>query len=432
MNGLAEKILPPRATPFVGELEVPGDKSISHRAVIFASLAKGQSKISHFLDGEDCLRTVDAFRAMGVEIEQDGETLLINSKGPSEFIEPKTPLYFGNSGTTTRLMIGLLSGLPFFTTIYGDESLTYRPMDRVIIPLKNMNAKIYGRENGKYLPLGIVGQSLQPIEYTLPVKSAQVKSALLLAGLFAEGETVITEQTKTRDHTETMLEVFGVLLDIDGNSIRLKGKQQLTPTDVYVPGDISSAAFFLAGAAAKQGSSLVLKNVGLNPTRTGIIDVLIKMGADLVIKNERKIGGELFGDIHLKSAPLKGVEISGEIIPRLIDEIPIIALVATQAEGKTVIKDAEELRVKETDRIAAVVNVLSTLGADITATEDGMIIKGKTELSGGKVSAYHDHRIAMMAAIASFFTKEEVVLDDDSSIAISYPNFFDDLNKITK
>ena len=428
---MAEKRLPPQSSPFVGELEVPGDKSISHRAVIFASLAKGQSKISHFLDGEDCLRTVEAFRAMGVEIVQDGDSLLITSEGPESFVEPKTPLYFGNSGTTTRLMIGLLSGLPFFTTIYGDASLTNRPMGRVTLPLAEMNAKIFGRGNGEYLPLGIVGQPLRAIHYTLPVKSAQVKSALLLAGLFADGEMEIVEKTKTRDHTETMLEAFGVSLDIDGNTIRMEGKQPLSATDVYVPGDISSAAFFLAGAAAKPGSSLILKKVGLNPTRTGILDVLSQMGAEITINNKQKIGGEHFGDIHIKSAPLQGIEISGDIIPRLIDEIPIIALLATQAEGTTIIKDAEELRVKETDRIDAVVDVLSTLGANIKGTEDGMIIEGKTDLNGGEISAYHDHRIAMMGVIASFFTKEEVVLDDDSSIAISYPRFFEDLNKIT-
>jgi 3-phosphoshikimate 1-carboxyvinyltransferase len=428
---MSEKRLEPNLNPFQGEIEVPGDKSISHRAVIFGSLAEGKSKIQNFLEGEDCFRTVEVFRQMGVKIEQEQDTLLIDSKGPDYFTEPTAPLYFGNSGTTARLMIGLLSGLPFFTTSYGDESLSNRPMDRVINPLSKMNAQISGRENGSYLPLAIQGSQLKPLTYTLPVKSAQVKSALLLAGLFADGVTTITEKSQTRNHTETMLEAYGVKLDIEENSISIAGKQPLTATDVYVPGDISSAAFFLAGAAAKPGSSLRLKKVGLNPTRAGILDVLFEMGAAIEITNKEQIGGEQFGDIFIKSSELQGVEISGELIPRLIDEIPIIALLATQAEGKTVIRDAEELRVKETDRIAAVVETLTTLGAKIEATDDGMIIEGKTPLTGGKISSYHDHRMAMMGAIASSYSKEEIIIDDISSIAISYPEFFNDYNNIT-
>lgn len=428
---MSEKRLTPQSAPFVGELEVPGDKSISHRAVIFGSLAEGTTRIDHFLDGEDCLRTVDAFRSLGVDIELDGESLIITSQGVENFQEPKKPLYFGNSGTTARLLIGLLAGLPFFTTVYGDPSLTERPMDRVTQPLEKMQAEIYGRKGGQYLPLAIKGKQLQGIEYTLPVKSAQVKSALLLAGLFADGKTVITEKIKTRNHTETMLEAFGADLDIDGNTIRLSGKQTLVATDVYVPGDISSAAFFLVGAAAKPNSRLVLKRVGLNPTRTGILDILEQMGASIDILDKQQIGGEVFGDILINGTSLKGTEISGEIVPRLIDEIPIIALAATQAEGKTVVKDAQELRVKETDRIHAVVDVLSTLGADISETEDGMIIEGKRPLTGGEISAYGDHRIAMMGVVASFFAKDDVVIDDVSSIAISYPRFFDDLHSIT-
>ncbi|MCF3941634.1 3-phosphoshikimate 1-carboxyvinyltransferase [Oceanobacillus alkalisoli] len=428
---MAEKKISPQSSALIGELEVPGDKSISHRAVIFGSLAKGQTKIDHFLDGEDCLRTVDAFRQMGVDIEQQGESIVINSGGAENLIEPKVPLYFGNSGTTARLMIGLLSGLPLFTTIYGDASLSERPMDRVVLPLSAMNAAISGRSDAKLLPLAINGKELQAIQYTLPVKSAQVKSALLFAGLFANGETVITEKAKTRNHTETMLEAFGAELAVQGNTIRMNGKQALKPVDIYVPGDISSAAFFLAAAAAKRDSSLVIKKVGLNPTRTGIIDVLTQMGAQIEISNKKRIGGELLGDVKISSSSLIGIEISGDIIPRLIDEIPIIALLATQAEGRTVIKDAAELRVKETDRIAAVVEVLTTLGASVTATEDGMIIEGNQELTGGNISAYHDHRMAMMGAIASFFTTEDIVIDDISSIAISYPSFFEDLKKIT-
>jgi len=428
---MSEHRLVPQTNGLTGEIEIPGDKSISHRSVIFGSLAKGKTKVSHFLESEDCLRTVDAFRAMGVEIEQKNDTLLINSQGAAALTEPLEPLYFGNSGTTARLMIGLLAGLPLFTTIYGDASLTKRPMDRVIDPLTEMNAEIIGREQARFLPIAINGKSLQKIDYTLPVKSAQVKSAILLAGLFAEGETKVTEKTKTRNHTETMLQAFGANLKVEGNTIHLSGDQNLTATDVYVPGDISSAAFFLAGAAAKSKSNLTLKKVGLNKTRTGILDVLTEMGANLQISDEKKMGGETFGDITITSGELTGIEISGEIIPRLIDEIPIIALLATQANGTTIIRDAEELRVKETDRIAAVVDVLTTLGADITATEDGMIIQGNTQLTGGSISSYDDHRIAMMGAIASLFTEDDVIIDDISSIAISYPSFFDDFEKVT-
>lgn len=428
---MSEHTIFPKFAGLKGEVEVPGDKSISHRAVMLGSLAKGKTKISHFLDGEDCLRTVNAFRLMGVSIEQDGQTITIDSQGATALQEPIVPLNFGNSGTTTRLMIGLLAGLPFFTTIYGDASLTKRPMDRVVHPLIEMNAAFTGRGEGRLLPLAIEGKQLKAINYTLPVKSAQVKSAILLAGLFADGETKVTEQTQTRNHSETMLEAFGADIKVEGNTVSISNKQALTATDVYVPGDISSASFFLAGAAAKPNSHLVLKNVGLNPTRTGIIDVLLKMGANMVINNEKKVGGEVFGDITIRSSELHGIEIAGEIIPRLIDEIPIIALLATQAIGKTTIRDAEELRVKETDRIAAVTDILSTLGANITATDDGMIIEGKTKLTGGKIKSYNDHRITMMGAIASIFTNEEIIIDDISSIAFSYPNFFKDFDKIT-
>ncbi|MHA6251105.1 3-phosphoshikimate 1-carboxyvinyltransferase [Oceanobacillus sp. CAU 1775] len=414
-----------------GEIEIPGDKSISHRAVIFGSLAEGVTKVSNFLDGEDCLRTVEAFRLMGVNIIQDQDSLVIESKGAKNLSEPLAPLYFGNSGTTARLMLGLLAGLPMFTTVYGDESLSKRPMDRVINPVSKMNGVFSGRQAAKFLPIAINGQKLTGITYDLPIKSAQVKSAVLLAGLFAEGETVVTEMTQTRNHTETMMEAFGANIQTDGKTTRLHGNQTLTATDIHVPGDISSAAFFLAASAAKPGSKLILKKVGLNHTRTGIIDVLLEMGASIEIMNQEKVAGELLGDLVIHSKALEGIEISGEIIPRLIDEIPIIALIATQAKGKTIIRDAEELRVKETDRIAAVVDVLSTLGAKITATDDGMIIEGTGQLDGGEIKSYNDHRIAMMGAIASFFTDEEIIIDDISSIAISYPNFFADLKKVT-
>lgn len=419
-------------SPITGEIEVPGDKSISHRAIMLGSLAKGTTVITNFLNGEDCLRTVEAFRALGVEIEQQGTTITIQSNGMNELKEPTSPLYFGNSGTTARLMLGILSGLPFFTTIYGDPYLTQRPMDRVTNPLQKMGVTLDGRSKKRFLPISIRGGNLTGIHYELPVKSAQVKSAILLAGLFANGETTVVEKTKTRDHTENLLTAFGADIKRTNNEITITNKQPLVATDVFVPGDISSAAFLLVAAAIVPNSELTIKKVGLNETRTGIIDVLQAMGASCEITNVQRLNGEVYGDIHIRYQELTGTTIAGDIIPRLIDELPIIALLATQAEGKTIIRDAEELRVKETDRIAAVVDVLSTLGANIEATKDGMIIQGKTPLTGGEISAYHDHRIAMMGVVASLIAKGPVTLDDDSSIAISYPTFFEDLSAISK
>lgn len=428
---MSECTLQQSNNPLSGEILVPGDKSISHRAVIFGSLANGITKITHFLDGEDCMRTVEAFREMGVSIDVHDTTLIIKSKGVKRLVEPDQPLDFGNSGTTTRLMLGILAGLPFFTTIYGDASLSKRPMDRVVNPLRQMGAIIDGRFNGSLLPIAVRGTAIKGINYTLPVKSAQVKSAILLAGLLAEGETKVTEPIPTRNHTENMLKAFGADLTIDGNTITVTNKSDLTGTDVHVPGDISSAAFFLVAGAIVPGSEILLKNVGLNPSRTGIIEVLNRMGAKIQIVTEHSTSGEAFGNVRIAHGSLKSITIEGEIIPRLIDEIPVIALLATQAEGTTVIRNAEELRVKETDRITAIVDVLSTLGADITATEDGLIIKGQTPLKGGKIASYDDHRIAMMGVIASLITDGEVTIDDTSCIAISYPNFFKDLESIS-
>ncbi|HLR41905.1 MAG TPA: 3-phosphoshikimate 1-carboxyvinyltransferase [Pseudogracilibacillus sp.] len=413
-----------------GEIAIPGDKSISHRAIMLGSLAKGKTVITNFLDGEDCLHTIDIFRAFGVSIEQKGKTVTIESDGYAHFTEPKTPLYFGNSGTTARLMLGILSGLPLFTTLYGDPYLTVRPMERVLTPLSLMGASIDGRENGHYLPMAVRGKRLQSITYELPVKSAQVKSAVLLAGLFADGTTRVIEQAKTRDHTENMLRAFGADLTVDGLQVSITNKNTLSPVDVLVPGDISSAAFFIVAAALVKDSKVTFKNVGLNETRTGILDVLHQMGADIQILNEREVSGEVLGDILVTYKKLQSTTIDGTLMPRLIDEIPIIALLATQAEGVTVIKDAEELRVKETDRIKAVVDVLSTLGARVEETEDGMIIHGQKTLHGGEIKSYHDHRIAMMGVIASLITTDDVILDDTSSINISYPSFFEDLNKL--
>lgn len=416
--------------PLNGSINIPGDKSISHRAVILGSLAEGTTKITNFLTSDDCMHTINTFRKLGVSIDQKGSSVEINSKGHLSLTEAKEPLYFGNSGTTARLLIGLLASLPLFSTIYGDPYLTERPMARVVDPLRKMGADISGRNNGELLPIAIQGQQLNGTIYHLPVKSAQVKSALLLAGLFANNQTTVVEKAITRDHTERMLQAFGAKLTIDSLTITIKQTKCLKSTDIHVPGDISSAAFFLVAGAIVPDSCITLHQVGLNPTRTGIIDVMIKMGANITFLNEQLRNNEPYGDITVQASPLKATTIKGDLIPRLIDEIPVIALLATQAEGTTVIKDAEELRVKETDRIRAVVEVLQALGANIQETKDGMIINGPTPLKGANVSAYYDHRMAMMIAIASLIAEGDVTLDDDSVINISYPHFFDHLNKL--
>ncbi|WJE14087.1 3-phosphoshikimate 1-carboxyvinyltransferase [Halobacillus sp. ACCC02827] len=424
--------LQPTDKKIIGELNVPGDKSISHRSVIFASLAEGTSKITNFLTGEDCLRTVQAFRDMGVEIEQDDGSLTIHGKGIAALQEPVVPINFGNSGTTARLMSGVLAGLSFFTTAFGDESLSKRPMDRVAVPLRKMGARISGRNKGGLLPLAFDGTSLQGYDHKLTVKSAQVKSALLLAGMLADGKTTVTEIGETRNHTEMLLPEFGVDVEVDGRTICITGNQQPTAADVKVPGDISSAAFFIVAAALLPGSDLVIKNVGLNNTRNGIVQTMQQMGADIRADVHTHIGKEPVGDVYIKGGSLKGIELGGQLIPNVIDEIPIIALAATQAEGTTIIKDAEELRFKETDRISAVADTLNTLGADVETTEDGLIIHGKGKLSGGVIHSYGDHRIGMMGAVASLVSEQAVTIQNKDCINISYPNFFEHLNQSLK
>ncbi|QBK25857.1 3-phosphoshikimate 1-carboxyvinyltransferase [Ureibacillus thermophilus] len=415
-----------------GIVTVPGDKSISHRAVMFGAIAKGKTTVTGFLHGEDCLSTIDCFRKLGVDIFVDGTNVEINSPGMDGWQEPKEVLYTGNSGTTTRLMLGILAGTNFHSVMTGDASIGKRPMDRVTKPLRQMGALISGREGGKYTPLAIQGTSLKAIDYTMPVASAQVKSAILLAGLKAEGTTIVREKEISRDHTERMLKQFGANIEVKDGVISIEGGQELYGTHIDVPGDISSAAFFLVAGAIVQNSEVVLKNVGINPTRAGIIEVMEQMGANLTINQEKTEAAEPTATITVRTSYLKGTTIEGEIIPRLIDEIPIIALLATQAEGTTIIRDAEELKVKETDRIAAVVTELEKLGADITATDDGMIINGPTSLKGAKLNTYGDHRIGMMAAIASLITDSPVEIDDADCIAVSYPTFFEHLDSLIK
>ncbi|MBJ8070186.1 3-phosphoshikimate 1-carboxyvinyltransferase [Bacillus mycoides] len=410
-----------------GKIVVPGDKSISHRSVMFGAIAEGTTKVSNFLLGEDCLSTIACFQKLGVQIEQSGNDVTIYGKGLANLQEPKEVLDVGNSGTTIRLMLGILANTPFHSTIIGDASIGKRPMKRVTDPLSKMNAQIDGRENGQYTPLSIRGGKVKGMHYHSPVASAQVKSAVLLAGLQGEGVTTVTEPMQSRDHTERMLRAFGCTVDVNGRTVSLQGGQQLKGADIEVPGDVSSAAFFLVAGAIVQNSKLVLENVGLNPTRTGILDVLTKMGALISINHIRNEEFEPCGDIMIETSKLKGIEIGGTLIPRLIDEIPVIALLATQAEGITVIKNAEELKVKETNRIDTVVDELGKLGAKIEPTSDGMIIYGKQSLKGNTVNSHGDHRIGMMLAIASCIIDGEVKIENSDAVAVSYPKFFEQL-----
>ena len=413
-----------------GTIQVPGDKSISHRSIMFGAIAKGTTTVEGFLLGEDCLSTIDCFKKLGVQITVDGTNVEIKSNGIEGWNEPTEVLYTGNSGTTTRLMLGILSGTNFHSIMTGDASIGKRPMRRVVDPLRLMGAQIAGRVDGQYTPLAIQGTKLQPIDYTMPVASAQVKSAILLAGLQAEGTTIVREKEVSRDHTERMLKQFGAEIDVVDGVVSLKGGQTLHGTHVNVPGDISSAAFFLVAGAITPNSKITLQNVGVNETRDGILRVLKQMGANVDVQIEDATAAEPTATITVETSSLQGITIEGDIIPTLIDEIPIIALLATQSNGKTIIKDAEELKVKETNRIDAVVNELKKLGANITATEDGMIIEGPTKLHGASLTTYGDHRIGMMGAVAAFITEGHVTLDDADCIAVSYPTFFDDVEKL--
>ncbi len=415
-----------------GELIVPGDKSISHRAIMLGSIAKGKTEVTGFLDGEDCLRTIEMFKQLGVSIERQGKNVWIDSPGLQDWKTPTDELYAGNSGTTTRLMAGILAGAHVTSVMTGDASLSNRPMDRVTVPLREMGASISSETASELLPLRIKGTSLQAIDYQNPVGSAQVKSAILFAGLQADGTTSVREKTTSRDHTEQMFKHFGADIESVDGKVSVTGGRALTGRNVHVPGDISSAAFFMVAASMIEGSAITLLNVGLNPTRTGVLDVLKEMGASIEITNETDENGERLGTVNISHQQLKPVEISGALIPRLIDELPIIALLATQADGTTVIKDAAELRVKETDRIAAVTEALSAVGANIEATDDGMIIHGPTPLTGGTMDSYGDHRLGMMAAIASLVASGPVTIKDPACIDISYPAFFEDLERLVR
>ena len=407
-----------------GSLRVPGDKSISHRSIIFGSLAKGVTKVHDILRGEDVLSTMQVFREMGVRIEDKGDLVEIHGCGFDGLQEPQRPLDMGNSGTSMRLITGVLAGQNFSAQMVGDDSLSKRPMDRISLPLRQMGVEIAGQTERDLPPLTIHGNpNLKPIQYQLPIASAQVKSALIFAALQAQGESLIIEKDLTRNHTEDMLLQFGGQLKVDGKEIRVAGKQELQAQEVVVPGDISSAAFWLVAGLIVPNSKITLTNVGINETRTGILDVIQAMGGKLSVSELDEVAKS--ATITVESSELHGTEIGGELIPRLIDELPIIALLATQAEGQTLIRDAEELKVKETDRIKVVADALNSMGADIQPTADGMIIQGKTSLKGASVHTYGDHRIGMMTAIAALLVKDgNVELERAEAINTSYPDFF--------
>ncbi len=414
-----------------GELTPPGDKSISHRAIILGSIAEGSTNVTGFLPADDTLSSAEAMRMLGVPIKIEKDTVKIWGKGTHGLTEPEDIIYAGNSGTTARFLSGLLSAQKFFSSITGDQYLRARPMDRVVIPLSLMGARIWGRDDGKRLPLAILGSNLRAINYSLPVASAQVKSAILLAALYAEGETEIVEPELTRDHTERMLSYLGVRIEKNGSSIKVRGPQKLEGgRTLSIPADISSASFFIVAALINPSSEILVKNVGLNPTRTGILEILKRMGGDIKIINEREECGEDIGDIVAKSSQLKAVEVAGEIIPQTIDELPIIAVAACYAEGETAIKDARELRVKETDRIKAMTTELRKFGAEVEELDDGMIIKGKEMLTGAKCSSWGDHRIAMALAVAATRASGRTEIKDAECVSISFPNFFEILNSL--
>ncbi|MFZ5899446.1 MAG: 3-phosphoshikimate 1-carboxyvinyltransferase [Bacillota bacterium] len=418
--------------PLKGVLRPPGDKSISHRAAIIGALAHGTTRIDNFLEGADCLSTLRCLQQLGVQIKgPDNGRVVVHGLGPGGLCEPSNVLDACNSGTTMRLLCGVLAGQPFFSVLTGDESLRRRPMARVINPLSEMGACILARDGNRFPPLAISGRRLQGISYRLPVASAQVKSAILLAGLNAEGATEVIEPVPSRDHTERMLASFGARISREGQAIRLH-PGRLDARDVVVPGDISSAAFFMVAATVIPGSDVTLLDVGVNPTRDGIIQVLREMGGDIEILHLSDSGGEPSADIRIRSAPLKGVTIAGSIIPRLIDEIPVLALAAVCAQGETVIRDAAELKVKESNRLAAIARELGRLGARVRETEDGLIISGGYPLRGATCESHGDHRIAMMVAIAGLVAKGTTEVVDGECVAVSYPGFAAALNMLTE
>lgn len=417
------------------EITVPGDKSISHRALMIGAIANGRTRVQNFLDSDDTLATMEILRAMGIRIERKESEVIVEGAGLYGLSEPENVLDAGNSGTTMRLCLGLLAGQNFYSVITGDDSLRKRPMKRVIEPLSKMDAKFFARQNNSVAPITVVGnRNLKPITYETPIASAQVKSAILLAGLYADGDTTVVEPARSRDHTERMLRSFGVQVDEVDTAVTVHGPaDELQAKDIFVPGDISSAAFFIIAGLIMKDSEIVIKNVGLNPTRTGILTVLREMGGDITVVNERTVNYEPIGDLVVRSSELNCVEIKGDIIPLLIDEIPILAIAASQANGKTSVRDAQELRYKETDRIKAITTELRRLGVEVEERPDGFDVYGKQKIKGGcTCESYKDHRIAMSLAIAGLVAQEPIEINKFECVNISFPNFVDILNSFNR
>ena len=430
------KEIRPAKRGLTGKIRVPGDKSVSHRSVMFSAIAKGQARVRNFLEAADCLSTAACMRALGAGVERQADgSFLVTGVGLHGLKEPQGVLDAGNSGTTLRLLLGILAAQPFFSALSGDASLSRRPMGRVVEPLTRMGATIRGRGANRFLPLAVLPHegSLRAMDYESPVASAQVKSAVLLAGLYAERETCLTEPALSRDHTERMLSAFGARIEREGTKVTIEPADELfAPEEIVVPGDISSAAYWLVAASLIEGSDIILQDVGVNPTRTGILDVLSDMGANITIDNERESGGEALADIRVRTASLRGTSFGGEIIPRLIDEIPILAVAALFADGDTVISGATELRVKETDRLAAVTTELNRLASGaVEAKEDGMVIHGGRTLSPASCRTYDDHRMAMSLAVAGA-AGVGVTLDAPSCVNISYPSFYQTLDGLVQ
>lgn len=420
-----------KQTNLRGTLTVPGDKSISHRAVMFGSLANATTRITHFLEGADCLSTISCFRKMGIDIDRNGDEILVHGKGLHGLSVPTGILDVGNSGTTTRLISGILAGQKFTSELDGDDSIRTRPMKRIMTPLTSMGADITSKLDNECAPLIIHGKPLHATHYDSPVASAQVKSCVLLAGMYADGITSVTEPFLSRNHTEIMLNYFGADITSEGTTASIKPEPVLEGREVQVPGDISSAAYFIAAGLLTPGSEILLKNVGINPTRAGILKVCMDMGADITLLNE-STEGEPTADLLIRTSSLKGTVIEGGIIPTLIDEIPMIAVMAAFAEGTTIIRDAQELKVKESDRIAVMVDNLTRMGADIEGTDDGMIIHGGKPLHGAVIDSYLDHRIAMSFAVAGTICDGTVDILNGECVNISYPEFYHDLYSLNK
>ena len=418
-----------KLTNLHGEITVPGDKSISHRAVMFGSLAKGTTRIIHFLEGADCLSTISCFRKMGIDIENNNGEILVHGKGLRGLSSPTDILDVGNSGTTTRLISGILAGQNFVSELTGDDSIQSRPMKRIMTPLLSMGADITSIKGNNCVPLRIAGHPLKAIHYDAPVASAQVKSCVLLAGMYSDGVTSVTEPVLSRNHTEIMLNYFGAQVTSEGTTASIVPEPSLHAREITVPGDISSAAYFIAAGLLVPGSEILLKNVGINPTRDGLLRVCKDMGADITMLNVN-MDGEPTADLLVRTSSLHGTTVGGEIIPTLIDEIPMIAVMAAFAEGTTIIKDAKELKVKESDRILVMAENLSRMGADITPTDDGMIIHGGKPLHGAVIDSYLDHRVAMSFAIAGLLCDGPLSIKGGDCVKISYPEFYEDLYRL--